>query len=118
MSRSSDVDDLKAVVADQGETIGYLRQAAAEAESRMAKMFALRDPAKVKGAADDFAALIDDLYAGGYASVAERRGRVAWQVQNLIVLAAVGTRLEASLEFTLTDAAKQKAAADQKGSEA
>jgi hypothetical protein len=110
MSQSSDVEELRAALSDQSETMGYLRDAAEEAKSRMAKMFALRDPAKVKEAADAFAALIDDLYAGSYGSVAERRSRVSWQVQNLIVQSAIGDRLEGSLEFKLTDAARQKAA--------
>ena len=112
MGQPSDVEQLRAVIEDYGEEISCLRQAAAEAESRMARMMLLRDPAKVRDAAEAFAEQIDDLYAGGYGSVAERRARIAEHAIDFIVQTAIGKRAETGLEFTLKDAAEQKAAAE------
>ena len=90
----SDVEQLQAVVNDQGEEICTLRQVAGDAEHRMAKMFALRDPAKVRDAAEAFAEKIDDVFAGSYATTAERRARIAAIAIDLIVRTAIGESAE------------------------
>jgi hypothetical protein len=114
MKSPSDVEQLQGILNDQYDEIFELRRLRAEAESRMALMTQLRDPAQVGAAAEKFTAEIDDLYAGGYGSVKERSARVAEKVADLIVRTAIGTSVASgcSLDFTLTDAAKQKVAAE------
>jgi hypothetical protein len=112
MSEPSDVEQLRAVIEDRGGEIQTLRQATGEAESRMAKMFALRDPAKVRDAAEALAEKIGDVFAGSYATTAERRARIAQIAVDLIVRTAIGESAEWTIESALKDAAERKAAAE------
>jgi len=75
---------LQADIDDYAESQQYLRQARDDAESKMRAMQRRENMEGIKAVGDETALLIDDIYARGMASVANRRNAVSLNIQAAI----------------------------------